>query len=55
MASSLDQVGTFTKTVQDARILLSSIASFDTQDSQSDPRSDNLDFLNYTDPSNLRI
>ncbi|MFZ2911630.1 MAG: Asp-tRNA(Asn)/Glu-tRNA(Gln) amidotransferase subunit GatA, partial [Candidatus Absconditicoccaceae bacterium] len=55
MTSSFDQVGTFTKTIQDARILLSSIAGFDPQDSQSDPRADNLDFLEYSDPKTLKI
>jgi len=55
MASSLDQVWTFTKTVEDARILLSSIAGFDSQDSQSDPRADVFDFLEYSDPKNLKI
>jgi aspartyl-tRNA(Asn)/glutamyl-tRNA(Gln) amidotransferase subunit A len=55
MASSLDQVGTFTKTVQDARILLSAIAGFDNQDAQSDIRADNFDFLEYADPSKLKI
>lgn len=39
-ASSFDQVGTFTKTVEDAKILLSSICWLDKKDSQSDPRSD---------------
>jgi len=55
MASSLDQVGTFSKTVEDARIMLSSIAGFNPQDSQSDPRADNFDFLQYSDPKNLKI
>ena len=40
MASSLDQVGVLTKTVEDAEILLKAIAGFDPQDSQSDPRAD---------------
>ncbi|MFA6256373.1 MAG: Asp-tRNA(Asn)/Glu-tRNA(Gln) amidotransferase subunit GatA [Candidatus Absconditabacterales bacterium] len=44
MASSLDQVGVMTKTVDDAEILLQAIAGFDAKDSQSDPRSD--DFVN---------
>ena len=44
MASSLDQVGVFTKTVEDAEILLKAIAGFDSKDSQSDPRAD--DFVN---------
>lgn len=44
MASSLDQVGVMTKTVDDAEILLKAIAWFDHKDSQSDPRAD--DFVN---------
>ncbi len=40
MASSLDQVGVFTKTVEDAEILLRAVAWFDERDSQSDPRAD---------------
>ena len=45
MASSLDQVGVMTKTVDDAEILLKAIAGFDPKDSQSDPRAD--DFINW--------
>jgi len=44
MASSLDQVGVLSKTVDDAEILLKAIAWFDSKDSQSDPRAD--DFVN---------
>jgi len=44
MASSLDQVGVMTQTVDDAEILLKAIAWFDPKDSQSDPRAD--DFVN---------
>lgn len=40
MASSLDQVGVLTKTVEDAEILLKAIAGFDEKDSNSDPRAD---------------
>ena len=40
MASSLDQVGVFTKTVEDAEILLRAVAGFDPQDSNSDLRAD---------------
>ena len=40
MASSLDQVGVLTKTVDDAEILLKAIAGFDPKDSQSDLRAD---------------
>ncbi len=42
MASSLDQVGTLTKTVEDAEILLKSIMWFDQRDSQSDKRADEI-------------
>lgn len=45
MASSLDQVGVMTQTVDDAEILLKAIAWFDPKDSQSDPRAD--DFINW--------
>jgi aspartyl-tRNA(Asn)/glutamyl-tRNA(Gln) amidotransferase subunit A len=55
MTSSFDQVGTFTKTVEDARILLSAVSGFDPQDSQSDPRADKVDFLEYSDPKKLKI
>jgi Asp-tRNA(Asn)/Glu-tRNA(Gln) amidotransferase A subunit family amidase len=41
--------------VEDARILLSSIAGFDSKDSQSDPRADNFDFLEYSNPKSLKI
>ena len=44
MASSFDQVGVLTKTVEDAEILLKAIASYDPQDAQSDEQADNLDF-----------
>lgn len=47
MASSLDQVGVMTKTVEDAEILLKAIAGFDIKDSQSDPKADK--FVNDTD------
>ncbi len=46
MASSLDQVGVMTKTVEDAEILLKAVAWFDERDSQSDRRAD--DFVNDT-------
>jgi len=49
MASSLDQVGVMTQTVDDAEILLKAIAGFDPKDSQSDLRAD--DFVN--DKKNL--
>ena len=46
MASSLDQVGTMTKTVDDAEILLKSVMWFDEKDSQSDKRADILERSN---------
>ena len=45
MASSFDQVGTFTKTVEDARILLGYLAGKDKNDSQTGENSDFKDFL----------
>ncbi|MCK9467099.1 MAG: Asp-tRNA(Asn)/Glu-tRNA(Gln) amidotransferase subunit GatA [Candidatus Absconditabacterales bacterium] len=42
MASSLDQVGTFTKTIDEAEILLKAIMGFDPKDSQSDKRANEL-------------
>ena len=50
MASSFDQVGTLTKTVADARILLNVISGYDPHDSQSDKKADIKDFLV---PSNI--
>jgi len=46
MASSLDQVGTMTKTVDDAETLLKSVMWFDERDSQSDKRADILEKSN---------
>lgn len=46
MASSLDQVWTMTKTVDDAEILLKAIMWFDERDSQSDKRADILEKSN---------
>jgi aspartyl-tRNA(Asn)/glutamyl-tRNA(Gln) amidotransferase subunit A len=43
MASSLDQVGTITKTVADAKILLSAIAGYDPNDAQSNQKADQKD------------
>jgi len=40
MASSLDQVGVMTKTVEDAEILLKSISGYDPKDAQSSPKAD---------------
>lgn len=43
MASSLDQVGTITKTVADAKLLLSAIAWYDKNDAQSNTKADQKD------------
>jgi len=42
MASSFDQVGVLTKTVEDAEILLDAIRGFDERDSNSDKRADEI-------------
>lgn len=57
MASSFDQVGTLTKTVADARILLDVISGYDESDAQSDKRADEKDFLkpSLMHPSEVRI
>jgi aspartyl-tRNA(Asn)/glutamyl-tRNA(Gln) amidotransferase subunit A len=57
MASSFDQVGVLTKTVADARILLGVIAGYDENDSQSDKKADEKDFLvaSTRAPSSVRI
>ena len=57
MASSFDQVGTFTKTVEDARILLGYLAGQDKNDSQTEEKSDSKDFLQpqTIDPSQTKI
>jgi len=54
MASSLDQVWVFTKTVEDARILLWSISGFDHKDSQSNKKADNKSFLKSVDLQEVR-
>ena len=46
MASSLDQVWTMTKTVDDAEMLLKAIMWFDENDSQSDKKADSLEKSN---------
>ena len=46
MASSLDQVWTMTKTVDDAEILLKAIMWFDENDSQSDKKADTIEKSN---------
>jgi aspartyl-tRNA(Asn)/glutamyl-tRNA(Gln) amidotransferase subunit A len=45
MASSFDQVGTLTKTVADARLLLATIAGYDSNDVQTEKKSDEKGFL----------
>jgi len=42
MASSLDQVGIFSKTAEDAQILFSFLASHDPKDSTSAPRAEEI-------------
>ncbi len=42
MASSLDQVGTFTKNVSDAALLLWSVAGYDDKDAQTQPRDEEM-------------
>lgn len=42
MASSLDQVGVLTKTVQDAQILLQSIAGYDPRDAHCQERDEDM-------------
>ena len=42
MASSLDQVGIFSKTAEDAQILFSFLASHDPKDSTSAPKADEI-------------
>jgi aspartyl-tRNA(Asn)/glutamyl-tRNA(Gln) amidotransferase subunit A len=57
MGSSFDQVGTLTKTVADARVLLSVIAGYDSNDSNTKKKSDEKDFLITSNrkPSEIRI
>ena len=55
MASSLDQVGVLTKTVEDAEILLNSIRGFDDRDSNSDKKSDDEINSNNIDAKTLKI
>lgn len=42
MASSLDQVGIFTKTVEESQFLFSFLAGYDPKDATSDPRADQI-------------
>jgi aspartyl-tRNA(Asn)/glutamyl-tRNA(Gln) amidotransferase subunit A len=43
MASSLDQVGMITKTVADAKVVLSAISGYDPNDAQSNTKADQKD------------
>jgi aspartyl-tRNA(Asn)/glutamyl-tRNA(Gln) amidotransferase subunit A len=54
MASSLDQVWVFAKTVEDARLLLWLISWFDPQDSQSDKKADDKNFLQSSDLQEIK-
>lgn len=47
MASSLDQIGTFTKTVTDARIAFDAIRGYDPMDATSAPMTDEMDALSW--------
>ncbi|MBU0626338.1 hypothetical protein KKG31_01815 [Patescibacteria group bacterium] len=55
MASSLDQVGVLTKTVEDAEILLNAIRGFDKRDSNSDKHADIEIRSNDIDVKTLKI
>ena len=57
MASSFDQVGTLTKTVADARILLSILAWYDKNDSQSNHQADHKEIFEQKeiDPKQIKI
>lgn len=57
MASSFDQVGTLTKTVEDARILLKVLSWYDENDSQSDKKADDITSLDAKtlEPSQIKI
>ncbi len=48
MASSLDQVGIFSKTAEDAQILFSFLASHDPKDSTSSPKADEIKKIQKT-------
>ena len=54
MASSLDQVGVMTKTIDDAKLLLRTISGYDAKDSQSDKKADTWQFENI-DAKSLKI
>jgi aspartyl-tRNA(Asn)/glutamyl-tRNA(Gln) amidotransferase subunit A len=45
MASSLDQVGTIAKTVEDSAILLDAISGYDIRDATSSPQADTKNSL----------
>lgn len=56
LASSLDQVGTFAKNVEDAFAILDVIAGYDPKDATSDPRADQKNFMQEQKPiENYRI
>lgn len=54
MASSLDQVGVMTKTIDDAKLLLRAISGYDPKDSQSDKKADSRDHENI-DAKSLKV
>ena len=55
MASSLDQVWIFSKTVEDAQLLLSILASKDTHDSTSSAHAEDLKTIEKADPETVRF
>jgi aspartyl-tRNA(Asn)/glutamyl-tRNA(Gln) amidotransferase subunit A len=54
MASSLDQVGVFTKTVEDAVILLDAISGYDENDATSVKREDKKSWYEALKVDNLK-
>lgn len=55
MASSLDQVGIFTKTVEDAQILFSFMAGYDDKDATSSPKADTIKEIKKPDSKPLKF
>ena len=55
MASSLDQVGIFSKTAEDAQILFSFLASHDPKDSTSAPKADEIKKIQKTDSKTYKF
>lgn len=55
MASSLDQVGIFSKTVEDAQLLFPYLAGYDPKDSTSSLKADQLKEKKLDSPSSYKI